>query len=328
MANRYWVGGSGTWDALNLLNWSTASGGVGGATVPTSADTVFFDGNSGAGTVTLSDNKTVLRCLLGNSFTGTLAFNGKKISIAGSGATVFSGSTLCSITGSPDIELTYSGSVGTRTVTTYDVTESQAFNISVIAGTDTIAGLAKVKALNFTGFSGTLQNLDRTIFGALTLSTGMTLSAGSGVLTFSSTSASLTHTFNGKTLPFPVVFNSPNCINNFADALNADAVTFNAGTVNFKSGTTNTFPLMTFNGLPFVSISATIPGSAATISQPSGLVYAANTSFKDISVIGNVSFNAFYFAGNVNNGNNSGIDFFAQIGKFIYTSRKNKRVLY
>lgn len=30
MANRYWVGGSGTWNASNTTNWSTASGGAGG----------------------------------------------------------------------------------------------------------------------------------------------------------------------------------------------------------------------------------------------------------------------------------------------------------
>lgn len=47
MADRYWVGGSGTWDASNATNWSTSSGGTGGATAPTSVDNVFFDDNSG-----------------------------------------------------------------------------------------------------------------------------------------------------------------------------------------------------------------------------------------------------------------------------------------
>ena len=47
MADRYWVGGNGTWDASNATNWSTSSGGTGGATAPTSIDSVFFDDNSG-----------------------------------------------------------------------------------------------------------------------------------------------------------------------------------------------------------------------------------------------------------------------------------------
>lgn len=46
MANRYWVGGSGQWNASNTTNWSATSGGSGGASVPTSGDNVFFDANS------------------------------------------------------------------------------------------------------------------------------------------------------------------------------------------------------------------------------------------------------------------------------------------
>lgn len=51
MANRYWVGGNGTWDGTNTAPWSSTSGGSGGASVPTSSDNVFFDANSGSVTV-------------------------------------------------------------------------------------------------------------------------------------------------------------------------------------------------------------------------------------------------------------------------------------
>lgn len=44
MANRYWVGGTGDWS--DTSNWSTTSGGSGGASVPTQSDDVFFDANS------------------------------------------------------------------------------------------------------------------------------------------------------------------------------------------------------------------------------------------------------------------------------------------
>ena len=43
--NLYWVGASGTWNDIN--HWSFTSGGVGGACIPTPADNVFFDANSG-----------------------------------------------------------------------------------------------------------------------------------------------------------------------------------------------------------------------------------------------------------------------------------------
>ena len=52
-ADRYLVGtGSRNWN--DTANWSTTSGGSGGASVPTSADNVFFDANSGTGTVTVN----------------------------------------------------------------------------------------------------------------------------------------------------------------------------------------------------------------------------------------------------------------------------------
>ena len=54
MADRYWVGGSDSWNSTAGTKWATTSGGVGGATVPTSADNVFFDANSGVGPVYMS----------------------------------------------------------------------------------------------------------------------------------------------------------------------------------------------------------------------------------------------------------------------------------
>lgn len=53
MANKYWVGGTGTWDATSG-HWATTSGGAGTAPAPTSADAVFFTNLSGTGVVTIS----------------------------------------------------------------------------------------------------------------------------------------------------------------------------------------------------------------------------------------------------------------------------------
>lgn len=56
MANRFWVGGTGNWDAATTTHWSATSGGAGGASVPTSSDNVTFDSASNASgyTVTLT----------------------------------------------------------------------------------------------------------------------------------------------------------------------------------------------------------------------------------------------------------------------------------
>lgn len=48
MADRYWVGGTGTWDASDTTHWSATSGGAGGASVPAPLDDVYFDSASGA----------------------------------------------------------------------------------------------------------------------------------------------------------------------------------------------------------------------------------------------------------------------------------------
>jgi hypothetical protein len=53
MANRFWVGGTASWDATAGTKWALTSGGAGGQAVPTSSDDVFFDGTSGAVTITL-----------------------------------------------------------------------------------------------------------------------------------------------------------------------------------------------------------------------------------------------------------------------------------
>jgi hypothetical protein len=53
MADRYWVGGAGTWNSSSTARWSTTSGGAAGASAPTSSDNVIFDVNSG-GTFTVT----------------------------------------------------------------------------------------------------------------------------------------------------------------------------------------------------------------------------------------------------------------------------------
>ena len=63
MADRYWVGGNGTWNSTNTANWSSTSGGSGGASVPTAGDNVYFDDSSYAAdllVVTVSGNVAIV----------------------------------------------------------------------------------------------------------------------------------------------------------------------------------------------------------------------------------------------------------------------------
>ena len=54
MADRYWVGGSGTWNTVSTANWSATSGGAAGASAPAAGDNAIFNSSSGTGTVTVS----------------------------------------------------------------------------------------------------------------------------------------------------------------------------------------------------------------------------------------------------------------------------------
>jgi hypothetical protein len=72
MADRFWRGGTANWDGTAGTKWADTVGGAGGASVPTSADDVYFDATSGAVTCTVT---ATANCLSLNftGFTGTLA---------------------------------------------------------------------------------------------------------------------------------------------------------------------------------------------------------------------------------------------------------------
>lgn len=88
MATRYWVGGAGTWNSTNTTNWSTSSGGAGGASVPTAADDVIFDTNSDSGVAYTVNVSSGICLTLNTSSTGTTR-------LTLSGAVEVKGNTTC-----------------------------------------------------------------------------------------------------------------------------------------------------------------------------------------------------------------------------------------
>ena len=71
MADRYWVGGTASWDGTAGTKWAATSGGPGGESAPTSADDVFFNASS-TGTVTIAAGNTGAKSITCTGFTGTL----------------------------------------------------------------------------------------------------------------------------------------------------------------------------------------------------------------------------------------------------------------
>lgn len=81
MADRYWVSASaGNW--TDTANWSTTSGGSGGASVPGASDSVIFDSN-GPGSCNVDSNVDVLSFNFAG-YTGTFAASTYTFAVAGS----------------------------------------------------------------------------------------------------------------------------------------------------------------------------------------------------------------------------------------------------
>ena len=150
MAARFWVGGTGTWDATTTTNWSATTGGAGGASVPGAGDTVTIDTNSGTGTCTMAvglnptvnsftfypNNFTInlnnnnLTCVTYSNAPNPLStiLTARVIAFGATGQITITGNngTVCqtryesglTITGSKKFVLTYAGNVGTRNIGT------------------------------------------------------------------------------------------------------------------------------------------------------------------------------------------------------------------
>jgi hypothetical protein len=113
MANKFWVGGTGTWDTTTTTHWATSTGGAGGTAVPTTGDAVTFDGSSGGGTVTVAAlvSGLSLASLTCGAFTGTLDLaTNQPINLT------FTGGTGLSVTGTGARTLNFG--TGTYTFTT------------------------------------------------------------------------------------------------------------------------------------------------------------------------------------------------------------------
>lgn len=94
MATRYWVGGNANWDATAGTKWATASGGVGGATVPTSADDVFLDNGAGTGNVTVTTAGRPAKTIDCTGYVGTLDCSGVGSNTVSGNVTLVVGMTL------------------------------------------------------------------------------------------------------------------------------------------------------------------------------------------------------------------------------------------
>lgn len=202
MANRYWVGGTSTWNNATT-NWSATDGGASGATVPGAADTALFTALSGTVTVTwMSGVGATLLGITCTGFTGTHATGGFAKTLAGTG-TVWNSPATCTITGAPNITVSSTGSTAI-TVTCFHASPSatNAPNFGFTGGTYALTiGGTGFRNIVFTGFAGSITGgANPTSYGSITLSTGGTFTAHGPTMAATGTFTSLGKTISGITV--------------------------------------------------------------------------------------------------------------------------------
>jgi hypothetical protein len=406
-----------------------------GGTV-TLADSLVTSANLSFTQGTLNLNGFVLTCatqlsILPNT-TATLAggLGGVLVltALTAQGLVLLSSGTGLTVTGNPTIRVTYAGANAISTSIS-GFTEANSISYDFTAGTYPLAFLSagqSAKDVNFTGYAGTLTTGTATVFGSLTLSTGMSLASGTSVLTMGATSGTKNITSAGKTLDFPLTINGAGgtfqlsggpltlgstrtfTLTNGTLNLNGQTlipgaqlltasgtknITFNAGTIScqqtgsgitnsaptgftttagtgtgtitftnagtktfagggstwnctvnnagagaltvsgsntittlsntvqptafvFTSSTTQTVTNFNVSGTPgnLVTITASTPGTRATLSKASGTVSVSNCSITDSNATGGAVWQAFTTNGNVNGGNNLGWLFALSVG--------------
>ena len=250
-ANRYWVATSAAnWN--NSTNWSTASGGAGGASVPGASDAAIFDGAGGSnGTCNLDIAPTISGITI-SGYSGTIDLNGNDLTVSGTSNTTFSSGTMTNTLGTgATFALTTTG-ILTFSGTTFGTSTSFAPVVNCSAGQVYLNG--------------------STFYGTTTIAkTGATNNLGNGGNTFHG----LTTLLNSGSSFFATAFTTP-------DVFHSDLTLTNTGSawiamsdnsvgnmyhgniiVNSTNGTTNAG--VTFGNGPGTSISSTL-ASGKTIS--------------------------------------------------------------
>ena len=233
MADRYWVGGTGTWNTTSTTNWSTSSGGASGASVPTVADNVFFD-QAGTYTVTMTG---ALACLDITVSAGTVTFaTGTSPTLDVRGSMSLLAGTVWSSTGTTTFTSTSTG----RTVTTNGVTLSGGVTFNGVGGGWTL-GSALTLATGNLSLIITAGTFDTSSTGNYPIICGQFRSEGTSTRTIN---------LNASTITFG------NGVGGGIFGMTSTGITFNAGTSTFttnQSGNTLSLAGLTYYNFSFTN---------------------------------------------------------------------------
>jgi hypothetical protein len=232
-----------------------------------------------------------------NANTRSLSFGGGKFVCTGGGSSGvvpwdFRDLTNLTLTGVYAADFIYSGSTGSRIVyhaSTAGNTESNGLNATVIGGGDSFSNATNTRFGNlvFSGFTGIYpigNGGAQTIYGDLTLASGMTLTDGANTTTFASTSVTpRVITCAGKTINCNLNFNGIGGSWQFADAFavgSTRAMTLTNGSINSngQSVSINTFATVA-GGAKVLTM-----GSSTWTVSGAGIAWNTNTDQADVTV--------------------------------------------
>ena len=216
-----------------------------------------------------------------NSGTRSIQFGTGNITVNAAGGALWSTAivTGLTVTGTPVVNVSYSGSIATS-ITPASLSEANSISFNITAGTYALnLESGTYRSLDFTGFSGTLNNITRTIYGDLTLSPTMTLAAGTNAQTFASTSATPRNiTTNGELMDFPVTFAGVGGSWVLQDAMTVGSnrtTSLTAGTLDLNGKTLTTG---VFSSLGTSTRQIAFGVGNITVNSASGLIWNTSTS--------------------------------------------------
>ena len=348
MADRFWVGGTDSWNGTAGSKWSTTSGGAGGSAEPTAADDVKLDGNSGTGTTTIATIDAECRSFITTGYTGTFTIN-RSLSIGDGTVGNFTLGSGMTFNGQSFRVISFKSTVGTNNVTTNGIAIPCQVNFDGIGGTwqlqDAITVNGDVNSISVT--NGTLNTNGVTVTalnfvvpgGTLTLgassisltttstvwnvATGATLNSNTSTINITDTSATAkTIILGGKTYNNMSITSGGTGVVTFSGAT---ANTFNTLTlagpksVRFVAGQTQTFTSFVADGTAgnLVTIDSSLAGTAATYSDAAGTNALTYCSLQDFAATGGATWTA---ASSTNVSGNSGITFLVVGGGSTTTS--------
>jgi hypothetical protein len=264
MADRYWVGGTGSWSSTNTANWSASSGGGTGASVPTAADNVFFDANSnvgtGAFTVTMADSPRVCDNITISGLDGAMTLAGTSIGLTVSGSLSFPATNLTlTYTGITTFNATTTG----KTITTNGVSFSGNVTLNGVGGAWTLGSAFSCATNTLTLTNGTFN----TSVSNYAVTAGTFLSSNSNTRTIS---------LNGSTITLSTT-------NPWSMTTSTNA-TLNAGTSQITS--TQVQPSFAGGGLTYYNVSFTSTTASSSTLDISGANTFNNLTFGTIASAG------------------------------------------